>query len=371
MNYLDWELFIRERELTTYKVEKEKRKNLYLKLQKVIQECKEESKQTKEKLQNLIQEKIFGDTDLRKLKLDYRIPPQHNIQFYLKACNPAEFETFYNNSEFYLSKLINRTNLQVEYLHKIKANPKWAESYEKKNYVRFLGENKIEELKKEYQEKMIQEKNTNIFGINVALRKFDMQNDEKDKIMNNEIKILKVIDDHIKTNNYNKFNLTSEQKTEINKLRKFEIIKQYLEKESRDIFKPERKQIKIKTQFYENNNNVQVDQYNLTYNQRMSFKFDHENILNQFNQKDFDETNKQIMINNTERNYINNVLERKKIEDSLRRKRKDHLMPMKNPKKSLDRYNNEDEYYTLNNFTKGEFKNLKEKMNRNQDSGKI
>ena len=111
-----------------------------------------------------------------KIAQDYRVPPQHNIQFYLKAKNPEELETFYKNSEYYFSKLIRRTNSQLEYLHKIKANSTRAEKYEKKNFMRFIGSQNIKEAEKSYRENNEYERVKNSYENNVVLTKFETQN---------------------------------------------------------------------------------------------------------------------------------------------------------------------------------------------------
>ena len=151
MNFLDWELFTRENEINSYRLEKEKRENLYRKIKKIIQECKEEAKNTNVKYQYLIHEKLFGDTNSFALKKDFRIPPQHLIQYYLKAINPSELESFHKDSEVHLSKNIIRTNNQIEYLHKIKSDKKWTNRYEKKNFLRFITKEQVNKLGKEFE----------------------------------------------------------------------------------------------------------------------------------------------------------------------------------------------------------------------------
>lgn len=372
---MDWEIFVRERELASYKLEKEKRKNLYEKIQKIILECKEESKLSNEKFQHLIQERLFGDLNLEVFKNDYKIPPQHNIQFYLKATNPTELDVFFKNSEFYLSKLISKTNNQLEYLHTIKAKPKWAQKYENKHFLRLIGKDKIYKLRKDYEENTELEKIKNNYENDVIIKKLEIQNDINNGNILREVKILKEIDKHIRSNNYNKFNLTAEQKQELNRIRKVEYLKYDLKNQAQHYLQVSNKNDpkQIKTYYYKNNQNSKIDKFNLNYNQRMLAIFDNENISNDFTTDQLNSIAEDIKKTNNQMKIIKILNHKKEIEQSFRRKKKYHLPLPKNSKTSIDKYENEDEYYLVENFTESNFYKLnnKREINSYQDSKKL
>lgn len=354
-NFLKWEIFTRERELASYQLEKDRRQNLYNKLQKVIAECREESNQTKEKLEFLIQEKLFGDVDVHKLIMDYKIPPQHNIQFYLKARKPEEFELFFKDSDYYLAKLIRRTNKQLEYLHNIKSDSKLAEKYEKHNYLRFFGFKNNEEAIKEYNEIIEREQVFEKHNERVMLKRLDMQNKFTETNINKEIKILKAIDDHIKANKYNKFNLTNEQKNELNRIRKAEILRfELLEKaeSEENLVKKIKEKNKgvAKINNYKNNEIADTQGFDLTYSQRMLLLNDREGLTEDVTDQQLNNMNKEINKQNLEKKFVNQYNKRKRVEDSLRRRKRYQLPDVKRNRTSLDKYDDEDMYHLVKSF---------------------
>lgn len=354
LGFLEWELFVRERELASYKLEKERRINLYTKLQKVISECQTASSQSKEKLEYLIQEKLFGDTNLKNLISDYRIPPQHIIQFYLKAKNPHELDSFFKDSEFYLSKLIRRTNYQIEYLYNLKADAKRAQKYEKRNYLRFIGMEKIKEAQTIYKDKEKFEQIENHFTRDIILKKMELLNSQNKKEIESEVRILKTIDDHIKKNKYNKFNLTPQQKDELNRIRRIEILKNKIFEETKSadeqirLYKNNKKDYKIN--YYKNNKNTDIDKFDLKYNQRMLTIFDKENISSDYSTENLKFISKEVQKLDSENRIAKGIIKRQDVENSLRKKKRYHLPENKKVQISLDKYSDENEYYLVRSF---------------------
>jgi len=305
-------------------------------------------------LEFLIQEKLFGDTNINKLISDYKIPPQHNIQFYLKAKKPEEFESFYKHSEYYLDKLIRRTNSQLEYLHRLKADSKKAENYEKRNYFRFLGKERKENEEKAYGQLYHLENEKDKYSTDVILHRFEIQNKVNKKEIQHEIRTLKAIDDHIKVNKYNKYNLTKEQIEDLNRIRRMEILKNDIlekAKSEEDIVK-EYKDSKnnIKVNFYKNSKNIKINNFDLTYSQRMNAIFDKENLVEKYSSDQIKAMDKEIKNTNSRKKFINEYEKRKNVQDSLRRRKRYHLPEVKKNKTSLDKYSNEDEYNIVKGF---------------------
>lgn len=355
-SYLNWEIFLRERELASYKLEKDRRQNLYQKLQKIISECKEDSKQSKEKLEFLIQEKLFGDVDVHKLSQDFKIPPQHNIQFYLKARKPEELDLFFKDSDYYLSKLIRRTNKQLEYLHFVKSNAIKAQNYEKRNYIRFLGAPRNEQLFKEYKEKLEYESAYENHNDLLVLKKMQLQNNANAKQMQSEIKILKAIDDHIKANKYNKFSLTAQQKQELNGIRKAEILRNALKEkaqpESAFVQSFKERQGDAKVYFYKNNesNSANVESFDLTYNQKMLMTHSKGRLAAEMTQEQISNVTAEIRKKEAERKIVGEITKRQKVQDSLRRRKRYQLPDLKRMKTSLDKYDDEEQFYLVRSF---------------------
>lgn len=354
LGFLEWELFVRERELASYKLEKERRLNLYTKLQKIISECKAESSQSKERLEFLIQEKLFGDSNVQNLISDYRIPPQHIIQYYLKAKNPQELDSFYKDSEFYLSKLIRRTNNQLEYLYNLKADTKRAEKYEKRNYLRYIGEEKVKEAQTACKDKAEFEQIQNHFSRDIILKKMELLNNKNTKEIETEVKILKAIDDHIKKNKFNKFNLTPQQKDELNRIRRIEILKNKILEETKSedelirLYKNNKKNIKIN--FYKNNQHTDIDNFELNYNQRMLTIFENESISSDYSTENLKSISKEVQKIEAENKIVKVIMKRQEVENSLRRKKRYHLPANKKIPISLDKYSDENEYYLVRSF---------------------
>jgi len=362
-SYLNWEIFVRERELASYKLEKDRRQNLYQKLQKIISECKEEANQTKEKLEFLIQEKLFGDVDVDKLALDYKIPPQHNIQFYLKARKPSEFELYYKDSEYYLTKLIRRTNKQLEYLHHVKSSAKLELKYERRNYMRFLGPAKNAELEKKYKEMLEYDYIYKNHNERIVLYKIHMQNKQNEKQISCEIKILKAIDDHIKANKYSKFNLTAEQKEELNRIRKAEILRnELLEKaksEEEILQKFKAKQGDSQVYFHKNNVISDVESFNLTYNQKMLLLNDRNSLTADLTKGELQAMANDIKKMDADRKIVKEITKRKEVTDSLRRRKRYHLPEVKRMKTSLDKYDDEEMYYLVRSYKENDINSNK------------
>lgn len=369
-SFLNWEIFVRERELASYKLEKDRRQNLYLKLQKVISECREESKQTKEKLEFLIQEKLFGDVDVHKLILDYKIPPQHNIQFYLKARKPEELEAFFKDSEYYLTKLIRRTNQQLEHLHFIKSDANRAEKYERRNYLRFLDSSRNDELSKEFKEKVEYENNFIKSKDNVVLSKMQMQNNLNQKQIRSEIKILKAIDDHIKANNYSKFSLTPEQKEELNKIRRAEILRNAIaEKAVSDadlVRKHKESQGDSRVYFHRHNESADFEGFDLTYNQKMDLMQSKDSLSADMSGKEITDITKEMEKMEAEKKHVAEILKRKKVEDSLRKRKRYHLPEIKRVRTSLDKYDDEEQYHLVRSYKESGIEVNKSAFAKNQ-----
>lgn len=370
INFLDWELFTRENEIKHYRLEKEKRENLYEKIKTTIQECKEEANSTNTNYRHLIHEKLFGDTNLFSLQKDFRIPPQHLIQYYLKAINPKELDSFHKDNEFHLSKNIVRTNNQIEYLHRIKSDKKWQSKYEKRNFLRFISKEKVKELEKEY-EKMQKIKTDDKITEEIILRNSSILNGNYQKELDNEIEIVKIIDENIKKLGYDKYNLTEEQKVYLNSVRKNEILRRNIIKQTssnEDLLmeqKNKKNKSEIKVNFFNNNENAYLDGYDLTYEQKKKI-IKKENIKEDFTEKDIKMMETDIENEKKLNKKIREIKKRKEIEDSLRRKKKYHLPEMKKMKTSLDKYSNEDEYYFI--------KKIKENgitLNRKEGNKKI
>jgi hypothetical protein len=357
INFLDWELFTRENEIKSYRLEKEKRENLFRKITNLIEEWKEESKSTNVKLEHLIHEKLFGDTNVFSLKQDLKIPPQHLIQYYLKAINPKELETFHKDSVFHLNKTIMRTNNQIIFLHKIKSDPKWEIRYNKKNFLRFITKEKANELQKEYEdEKKNELNNQEKFNEHIVLKNSSILNKYYEKDLEHEIEILKIIDEKIKEMGFDKYNLTDVQKESLNSIRKNELLRRNIMKtmvsdssEDKDLLnnqKIKKNNKDIRVNFFKNNDLIKADEFDLTYNQK-KILIKTENIVKSFSEKDLISMENTIEEEKKISKKIREIKYRQDIEDSLRRKKKYHLPEMKKMKTSLDKYSNEDEFYLI------------------------
>jgi hypothetical protein len=318
----------------------------------------------------LVQERLFGDTDFNKMKFDYKIPPQHNIQFYLKAMKPHELESFYKNSEYHLTKLINRTNTQLEYLYKIKGDQKRTDAYEKKNYLRFIGNKKYQELKESYDKESNEENLANYSEYYDVYKKFELLNKNRKREIINEVRILKRIDEHIKENNYNKFSLTPQQQVELNRIRKIQILKKELidgSKSEKTLVKAHQEQKKdYKVRNYKNNDNQFMDGFRLNYSQKYLAMFNKENLTNVFDKNELNIIDSEIRTMESSDKLVTEYLKRKKIEDSLRKRKRYHLPALKRMKTSLDKYSNEDEYYTVKSLKKAGIEMEKKKDSERQ-----
>jgi hypothetical protein len=359
INFLNWELFTRENELKSYKLEKEKRENLYKKITKIIEECKEESKNTNIRQEHLIHEKLFGDTNINLIKQDIKIPTQHLIQYYLKAKNPNELTSFHKDSEYHLNKTIIRTNNQIEYLHRIKSDPKWEMRYNKKHFLRFLTKEKSNELQREYDEHKKNKLNeTEKIKERIVLTNSSILNHYNQKDLNYEIEILKIIDGKIKELGYDKYNLTEKQKENLNSIRKNEHLRRNIMNKTVYVSdhnegmklineqKAKKNNKDIKVNFFRNNDLIHADEFDLTYDQKKSL-IKKENILDNFTEKDMKLMENTITEEKNINKKIKEIKNRQDIENSLRRKKKYHLPEMKKMKTSLDKYTNEDEYYFI------------------------
>lgn len=389
INYLDWELFTRENEVKSYKLEKEKRENLYKKITKIIEECREESKSTKVRLEHLIHEKLFGDTNINSLKQDIKIPPQHLIQYYIKAknINKNELTLFHKDSLYHLNKIITRTNNQIEYLHKIKSDPKWEIRYNKKNFLRFITKEKAKELQKEYEE-VTSNKNKNEDqekkNQEIVLRNSSILNKYHEKDLENEIEIIKTFNEKIKELGYDKYNLTEKQKENLNAIRKNELLRKNIMKKMVNPSDPneniellyaqkiKKNNREIKVNFFKNNDLTHLDEFDLTYEQKKML-IKNENILNvsDFSEKDIKSMQNVIEEEKNINKKVREIKHRQDIEDSLRRRKKYHLPEMKKMKTSLDKYSNEDEFYFIKRIKENGIALEKEKNNQERKNIKI
>lgn len=306
------------------------------------------------------------------MKKDFKIPPNHLIQYYLKALNPKELDNFHSDSLIHLNKIIISTNNQIEFLHRIKADEKWRRRYEKRNFLRFIGKEKINEHKKEF-EKINKQRTDEDLMEQKIFKNASLLNFEHQKQINNEIDIVKVIDENIKKLGYDKYNLTPMQKSHLNELRKSEILRKNIsgkiqktsETELLKEQKNKRMERETKVNFFNNNENIDLNSYNLNYEQRkMAIKG--ENILENFNDSEINMIEATLKNEKKENKKISEIKKRQEIEASLRRKKKYHKPEIKKMKTSLDKYSNEDQYY----FIKG----IKENgitLNKNRGDIKI
>jgi len=298
--------------------------------------------------------------DVQKLILDYRIPPQHNIQFYLKARKPDELEAFFNDSTYYLSKLIRRAEKQLEHLSFIKSDAHSASKYERRNYMRFLGATNNGLGFKEYKENLENESNINGIKETQMLKNIQIQNQSNAKQMQSEIRILKAIDDHINANKYSKFNLTAEQKQELNGIRKAEILRNALKEKAQSeadiVHKYQASQAgDAKIYFHKHNENSALEGFDLTYSQKMLMAMS-KNATGSFataadaSKEQLHRLAAQMKNIEAERKIVGEITKRQKIQDSLRRRKRYHLAEVKQMKTSLDKYADEDEYYLVRSF---------------------
>jgi hypothetical protein len=164
VNFAQWELFIRERELATYVQEKDQREAIYKMLKKELTELK---KSNPIDFQKQMKEKLFGNKlSLYKISCDYLIPPQHSFNLYFKAArSESDLDEFYNKTNSYLKYLIKNSKNQLQLLNNIISTPKLIKRYEKLNISKYYENfaKHLEEFKKDYnsEEKVNQRKEAN------------------------------------------------------------------------------------------------------------------------------------------------------------------------------------------------------------------
>ena len=239
-------------------------------------------------------------------------------------------------------------------MHYVKSDSNKAQNYERRNYIRFLGSTRNEEACKEYKEKLEHEMAYENHNDLLVLKKIQLQNNLNKKQMQSEIKILKAVDDHIKANKYNKFNLTPEQKQELNSIRKAEILRNTLiEKTLSDsdiVQKYKESQGDSKVYFYKNNENSKVESFDLTYNQKMLMMLSKESLAADMTNEQLDRITAEIKKMDSERKIVGEINKRQKVQDSLRKRKRYHLPELKRMKTSLDKYQDEEEYYLVKSF---------------------
>jgi len=227
----------------------------------------------------------------------------------------------------------------------------------------------MDEGEKAFEESQQYEIQNNHYTSDIILKRLEIQNKVNKREINNEIRILKSIDDYIRANKFNKFNLNKEQKEDLNRIRRVEILKyQILEKSKSDEeiskeFRTSKENYSIG--FYKNSKDANVNNFNLTYNQRMIALFDKENLKENFSAEQIKAMSNEIQKADSQRKIVNEYQKRKEVEESLRRRKRYHLSDVKKMKTSLDKYSEENEYYLVKSFKESGIN-----VNKNKENNK-